>query len=120
MDEMMIRTSDLQGQTNFYYKGRRVIVPESMRKNCPEQVLVAMRICWFGKSRLYVVPAKTKLSAAVLIESILKPILTYDIPWLYGDQKHKVIFDMDSAPSHRAVITQEYFKQQKLKYIPAE
>ena len=32
MDEMMIRTSDLQGQTNFYYKGRRVIVPESMRK----------------------------------------------------------------------------------------
>ena len=40
MDEMMILTSDLQGQTNFYYKGRRVIVPESMRKmprkNWPE------------------------------------------------------------------------------------
>ena len=27
---------------------------------------------------------------------------------------------MDSAPSHRAAITQEYFKQQKLKYIPAK
>ena len=32
MDETMIRTSDLQGQSNFYYKGRRVVVPEIMRK----------------------------------------------------------------------------------------
>ena len=124
MDEMMIRTSDLQGQMNFYYKGRRVIVPESMRqlprKNWPEQVLMAMGICCFGKSRLYAVPAITEISAAVFIESILKPMLTYDISRLYGDQKHKVIFHMDSAPSHRAAITQEYFIQQKLKYIPAK
>ena len=63
---------------------------------------------------------KTKISAAVFIEHILKPIPTCDIPWLYGDQKHKVIFHTDSAPSHRAAITQEYFKQQKLKYIPAK
>ena len=93
MDEMMIRTSDLQGQTNFYYKGRRVIVPESMHKmpckNWPEQVLVAIGIYWFGKSRLYVVPAKTKISAAVFIEYILKPMLTYDISWLYGDLNTK-------------------------------
>ena len=27
---------------------------------------------------------------------------------------------MDSAPSQRAATTQEYFKQQKLKYIPAK
>ena len=124
MDEMMIRTSDLQGQMNFYYKGRRVIVPESMRqlprKNWPEQVLMAMGICCFGKSRLYAVPAITEISAAVFIESILKPMLTYDISRLYGDQKHKVIFHVDSAPSHRAAITQEYFIQQKLKYIPAK
>ena len=32
MDEMMIRTSDLRGQSNFYYNGNRVVVPENMRK----------------------------------------------------------------------------------------
>ena len=52
MDEMMIRTSDLQRQMNFYYKGRRVIVPESMRqlprKNWPEQVLMAMEFVALG------------------------------------------------------------------------
>ena len=110
----MIRTSDLQRQTNFYHKGRRAIVPESMRKmprkNWPEQIFVAMGICWFGKSRLYAFLAKTKISAAVFIESILKPMLTYGIRWLYGDQKHKDILHMDSAPSHRAALTQEYFK----------
>ena len=51
MDEMMIRTSDLCGHSNFYYKGNRVVVPESMRKiprkNWPQQVMVAMGICWY-------------------------------------------------------------------------
>ena len=32
MDEMMIRTSDLHGQSDFYYKGNRVVVPEGMRE----------------------------------------------------------------------------------------
>ena len=32
----------------------------------------------------------------------------------------KSFFHVDSAPSHRAALTQEYFKQQKLKYIPAK
>ena len=32
MDEIMIRTSDLCGQSNFYYNGNRVVVPENMRK----------------------------------------------------------------------------------------
>ena len=32
MDEMMIRTSDLREQSNFYYKGNRVVVPEIMQK----------------------------------------------------------------------------------------
>ena len=60
VDEMMIRTSDLHGQSDFYYKGNRVVVPESMRKipckNWPPQVMVAMGFCWHGKSRLCVVP----------------------------------------------------------------
>ena len=40
MDEMMIRTSDLCGHSNFYYKGNRVVVPENMRK-IPRQKLVS-------------------------------------------------------------------------------
>ena len=64
MDETMIQTSDMRGQSNFYYNGNRVVVPESMRKiprkNWPQRVMVAMGICWYGKSRLYVVPEKPK------------------------------------------------------------
>ena len=91
VDEMMIRTSDLCGQSNFYYKGNRVVVPERMRKiprkNWPQQVMVAMGICWYGKSRLYIVPEKTKVSSEVFIKSILKPMITKDIPRLFGDKK---------------------------------
>ena len=32
MDEVMIRTSDLRRQSNFYYNGNRVVVSENMRK----------------------------------------------------------------------------------------
>ena len=32
MDVMMIRTCELCGQSNFYYKGNRMVVPENMRK----------------------------------------------------------------------------------------
>ena len=32
MDEMMIRASDLRGQSSFYYNGNRVVVPDNMRK----------------------------------------------------------------------------------------
>ena len=82
--------------------------------------MVAMGFCWHGKSRLYVVPEKTKVSSEVFIKSIPKPMITEDIPRSFRDKKHKVIFRMDSAPSHRAAITQEYFKQQRLQYIPAK
>ena len=32
VDEMMIRASDLRGQSNFYYNGNRVVLPKNMRK----------------------------------------------------------------------------------------
>ena len=124
MDETMIRTSDLQGQSTFYYKGSRVVVPEDLqklpRKNWPKQILVAMGICWYGKSRLYVVPEKTKVNSDVFIKKILKPMVTYDIPRLFGNKKHKVIFHMDSAPSHRAAKTQDFLRDQDFKCIPPE
>ena len=63
---------------------------------------------------------KTKVSSKVFIKSILKPMITYDIPRLFGDKKHKVIFHMDSAPSHRAIKTQEVFDQYKITCIPAK
>ena len=79
-----------------------------------------MGICWYGKSRLYVVPEKTKVSSEVFIKSILKPMITKDIPRLFGDKKQKVIFHMDSAPSHRAIKTQEVFDHYKITCIPAK
>ena len=63
---------------------------------------------------------KTKVSSEVFIKSILKPMITYDIPRSFGDKKHKVIFHMDSAPSHRTIKTQEVFDQYKITWIPAK
>ena len=82
--------------------------------------MVAMGFCWHGKSRLYVVPEKTKVSSEVFIKSILKPMITYDIPRSFGDKKHKVIFHMDSAPSHRTIRTQEVFGHYKITCISAK
>ena len=38
VDEMMIRTSDMRGQSDFYYNGNRVLVPENMRKIPPQKL----------------------------------------------------------------------------------
>ena len=99
-----------------------MVVPESMRKlprkNWPKQIMVAMGICWYGKSRLYVVPEKTKVNADFFVKKILKPMVTYDIPRLFGTQKSKVIFHMDSAPSHRATKSQDFLREQNMKWIP--
>ena len=60
----MIRTSDLRGTSDFYYKHQNAVVPESWRKmprqSWPKQVMVAMGICWRGKSHLYLVPESVK------------------------------------------------------------
>ena len=124
MDEMMISTNEITGETNFYYKRHGVVVPESWKKlarqNWPKQVMVAMGICWNGTSRIYIVPEETKINASNFIQLILKPMVKKDIPRLYGKEAKDVIFHMDSAPGHVATDTVQWLQQEKVKYISKE
>ena len=96
MDEMLISTDDINGQTDFYYKQQGVVVPESWRKlpkkNWPKQIMVPMGICWHGKSRIYIVPSDVKVNADAFIKFILKPMIEKDIPALYKEDAKKSCF----------------------------
>ncbi|XP_055346109.1 uncharacterized protein LOC129593695 [Paramacrobiotus metropolitanus] len=101
MDEMWITTDDLSGQTDYYYKRKNVVVPESWqklpRKNWPKKVMLAMGISWRGQTAMYVVPPETKVDHKVFIDLVLKPMIRKDVPRLYGSDAKKVVLHMDSA-----------------------
>ena len=96
MDEMLISTDDVNDQTDFYYNQQGVVVPESWRKlpkkNWPKQIMVAMGICWHGKSRIYIVPSDVKVNADAFIKFILKAVIEKDIPALYEENAKKSCF----------------------------
>ena len=121
---MQISTDDINGQTNFYYKKKGVVVPESWRKmprkNWPKKVMVAMGISWRGKSRIYIVPSKVKVNADAFIKFILKPMIEKDIKALYGPDAKKVVFHMDSAPAHTADKTKRWLSERNITYIHKE
>ena len=87
MDEIIVPTGEINGETDYYYR-RKKVVPEiwkkKPRKNWPEKVMVAIGICWKGTSRIYMVPPKTKVNAKAFLNLILQPITFVDIPRLYG------------------------------------
>ncbi|XP_055357431.1 uncharacterized protein LOC129602440 [Paramacrobiotus metropolitanus] len=111
-------------ETDFYYKRKNVVVPESWqklpRKNWPKKVMLAMGISWRGQTAMYVVPPETKVDHKVFIDLVLKPMIRKDVPRLYGSDAKKVVLHMDSAPSHVAKETVQWLKAEKVKYIPKE
>ena len=121
MDETMISTSHLQGKKFFYYKGHLVVVPEAWRKlpvqSWPKQIMLAMGICWKGTSRLYIVPEGSKVNAETFIKLILKPMVTKDIPKLFGDDAKNVVFHLDSAPAHVAKETAQWLSDREVTFI---
>ena len=50
MDEMRVSAEGIDGQTNFYYDGEEVVIPDVWRKlerqNWPKDVMAAMGISW--------------------------------------------------------------------------
>ena len=101
------------------------IFARAMYKFLQETGFLALRVKenWKCKKTVtYVVPEKTKISSEVFIKSTPKPMITKDIPRLFGDKKQKVIFHMDSAPSHRAIKTPGGFRppQNHMYSIPAK
>ncbi len=57
MDEIRVGTEDIGCQTNFYYDGKEVVIPDAWRKlerqNWPKDLMVAMGISWDGTTHLY-------------------------------------------------------------------
>ena len=123
-DETTVSSNDIDGQTNFYYQFEGQVVPESWRKmpksSWPKQLMVAIGICYRGKTKVYIVPPKSKVNARFFIDNILKPIVEKDIPRLYPGEEHKVVIHMDSAPAHVAKETYQWFDERGIKYIPKD
>ena len=46
--------------------------------------MVALGICWEGQSKVYFVDPKAKINKEYFVEHILTPMVTVDIPRLYG------------------------------------
>ena len=57
--EMRVSTEDVDGQTNFCYDGKEVVIPDAWRKlerqNWPKDVMAAMGISWEETTRIYIV-----------------------------------------------------------------
>ena len=72
------------------------------------------------KIETYNISSTATVTAQVLIKSVLTPIVTKDLPRLYGEQSSKVWLHMDSAPSHAAGVTQQWLVDSGQKFIPKE
>ena len=108
-DESYIQLDQTIQKREFYYEGVKLFVPDDLKKlpctSWPKKLMVAIEICWFGKLKPYIIPSTAKVTVRVLIKSVLTPIVTKDLPRLYGEQSSKVWLHMDSAPRHTAGVT---------------
>ena len=123
-DEAYIQLDQTIQKREFYYEGVKLFVPDDLKKlPCtfwPKKLMVAIEICWFGKLKPYIIPSTAKVTVRVLIKSVLTPIVTKDLPRLYGEQSSKVWLHMDSAPSHTPGVTQQWLVDSGQKCIPKE
>ena len=120
-DETYISLEDTSAETDYYYDGDCLEIPDDWkkkpRKSWPRKIMVVIGICWYGKTKAYIVPEKAKVNADYFIQHILKPIVEKDIPRIYGDLSWKVRIHMDSAPGHVAKKTYEWLDERNVKYI---
>ncbi|XP_055329967.1 uncharacterized protein LOC129582479 [Paramacrobiotus metropolitanus] len=124
MDETWVTLDDFNVQTDFYYAGGEMEVPDDWKKKptkrWPQKVMIAVGICWNGMSRAYCVDGKAKVDAKYFVNEILSKMVNYDIPRLYGAHAKDVILHFDNARSHTAKVTQQWLKSNEVKYVPQE
>ena len=122
-DKTYIHLDQTIQKRDFYYEEVQLFVPDDLKLPCAswsKKLMVAIGICWFGKSKAYIIPSTAKVTAQVLIKSVLTPIVRKDLPRLYGEQSSKVWLHMDSAPSHTADVTQQWLVDSGQKFILKE
>lgn len=111
------------GQSPIYYaektKSERTRAPPvatSAPRFC-QKTLYAAGFTWRGQTGLYFIPPNTTISSEVFIKYVLEPMLTKDVPRLYGKEASKVILHMDSASSHVCPATYAWLDSHGFKYI---
>src|SRR5205085_4655278 len=97
---------------------RMIIQQESSR---PPGFMVWADISSRGKTSLRFVEPGVKVNADYYINKILKPFLSRDVPRLFpNNQKKKMIFHHDNAPSHTSKKTIAFLDASKINYVTPE
>ena len=126
MDEAWLPYNVNHGQRDFFYDSKS---KENRRKNPPLSVqepahvqkrMFAAGFSWRGPTRLYIVKGDAKINGQYFLEKILKPMMLFDIPRLYGADADKVILHMDSAPSHTSRVAYNWLDSNGIKYFTKE
>jgi arginine repressor/hemolysin-activating ACP:hemolysin acyltransferase len=97
---------------------RMIIQQESSR---PPGFMVWAGISSHGKTSLRFVEPGVKVNADYYINKILKPFLSHDVPRLFpNNQKKKMIFHHDNAPSHTSKKTIAFLDASRISYVTPE
>ena len=94
----------------------RMIIQQDQSR--PKGLMVWAGISSHGKTSIRFVKPGAKINSDYYINKILKPFLSHDIPRLFpNNQKKKLIFHHDSAPSHVSKKTIQFLNESKINYI---
>ena len=97
---------------------RMIIQQDTCR---PKGFMVWAGISSRGKTALRFIAPGVKVNANYYINNILKPFLSRDVPRLFPrKERKKWFFHQDSAPSHTAKETINFFNEKKINYIKPE
>ena len=77
------------------------------------QKMAAIGVNWAGTTCIYIVSSGVKVNADAFIKLILTKMVRHDFPRLCDNHAKDVILHMDSAPSHVALTTVQWLKNQK-------
>ena len=122
-DEAWLPHKKNNGQREFFYdaklaKNRREDAPVAVQSPAwPQKRMFAAGFSWRGPTRLYIVDGDAKVTGAYFLEHVLIPMMTVDVPNLYGPDADKVILHMDSAPSHVFKLVYKWLDDNGYKYF---
>jgi hemolysin-activating ACP:hemolysin acyltransferase len=97
----------------------RMIIQQDQSR--PKGLMVWAGISSHGKTSMRFVEAGAKINSEYYINKILKPFLSHDVPRLFpNNQKKKLIFHHDNAPSHASKKTIQFLNESKINYVKPE
>lgn len=122
-DEKVFNVEEHLNRQNdrIYAKSVKDIPPNRKKvKRChgPGSVMVWAGFSWHGKAPLHFVQKGVKVAAKNYIADILEPVVKPLNHSLFNDQRWT--FQQDSAPAHKAKITQAWLKSNTPDFIATE